>query len=67
MFPYINFSVTLQLLFWRIPEAYAKETIVLPLNDINAVKEAVNTYKNQIAVVAIEPIPANNGLLIQDV
>ena len=50
-----------------IPEAYAKETIVLPLNDINAVKDAVNTYKNQIAVVAIEPIPANNGLLIQDV
>ena len=50
-----------------IPEAYAKETIVLPLNDIEAVKEAVKTYKNQIAVVAIEPIPANNGLLIQDV
>lgn len=50
-----------------IPEAYAKETIVLPLNDINAVKEAVKTYKNQIAVVAIEPIPANNGLLIQNV
>ena len=50
-----------------IPEAYAKETIVLPLNDIDAVREAVKTYKNQIAVVAIEPIPANNGLLIQDV
>jgi glutamate-1-semialdehyde 2,1-aminomutase len=26
----------------------------------------VAAYKNQIAVVAIEPIPANNGLLIQD-
>ncbi len=50
-----------------IPEAYAKETIVLPLNDIDAVKRAVETYKNQIAVIAIEPIPANNGLLIQDV
>jgi glutamate-1-semialdehyde 2,1-aminomutase len=50
-----------------IPEAYAKETIVLPLNDIEAVKQAVQTYKNQIAVIAIEPIPANNGLLIQDV
>ena len=50
-----------------IPEAYAKETIVLPLNDIEAVKNAVKTYKNQIAVIAIEPIPANNGLLIQDV
>ncbi len=49
-----------------IPESYAKETIVLPLNDINAVKNAVATFKNQIAVVAIEPIPANNGLLIQD-
>ena len=49
-----------------IPESYAKETIVLPLNDLDAVKQAVATYKNQIAVVAIEPIPANNGLLIQD-
>lgn len=49
-----------------IPESYAKETIVLPLNDLAAVKQAVATYKNQIAVVAIEPIPANNGLLIQD-
>jgi len=50
-----------------IPESYAKETIVLPLNDINAVENAIETYKNQIAVIAIEPIPANNGLLIQDV
>ena len=50
-----------------IPESYAKETIVLPLNDIEAFERAVETYKNQIAVVAIEPIPANNGLLIQDV
>jgi glutamate-1-semialdehyde 2,1-aminomutase len=50
-----------------IPESYAKETIVLPLNDIEAVERAIETYKNQIAVIAIEPIPANNGLLIQDV
>lgn len=50
-----------------IPESYAKETIVLPLNDIQAVENAIETYKNQIAVIAIEPIPANNGLLIQDV
>jgi glutamate-1-semialdehyde 2,1-aminomutase len=49
-----------------IPESYAKETIVLPLNDIAAVKNAVTAFKNQIAVIAIEPIPANNGLLIQD-
>jgi glutamate-1-semialdehyde 2,1-aminomutase len=49
-----------------IPEAYANETLVLPLNDIEAVKRAAKTYKNQIAAIIIEPIPANNGLLIQD-
>ena len=49
-----------------IPEAYAKETIVVPLNDIQAFDEAIEKYRGDIAVVAIEPIPANNGLLIQD-
>lgn len=48
-----------------VPESFARETIVLPLNDRDAVKEAVATYKNDIACIAIEPIPANNGLLIQ--
>ena len=49
-----------------VPEAYARETIVLPLNDPQAVEQAFATYKGEIACVAIEPIPANNGLLIQD-
>ncbi len=49
-----------------IPEAYIKETIVLPLNDTAALEEAVQKYKGQIALVAIEPIPANNGLLLQE-
>jgi len=49
-----------------IPEAYAKETIVLPLNDKEALEKAVADYRGQIAVVAIEPIPANNGLLLQE-
>jgi glutamate-1-semialdehyde 2,1-aminomutase len=50
-----------------VPEAYARETIVLPLNDREALETAVQTYKGEIACVAIEPIPANNGLLIQDI
>ena len=50
-----------------IPEAYVKETLVLPLNDRDALEEAVKKYKNEIACIAIEPIPANNGLLIQDI
>jgi len=49
-----------------VPESYARETIVLPLNDMEAMERAVREYKGQIAVVAIEPIPANNGLLLQD-
>ena len=49
-----------------VPEAYAQETLVLPLNDLPALEACIATYKDQIAVVAIEPIPANNGLLIQD-
>ena len=49
-----------------IPQAYVNETIVVPLNDIEAFDAAVEFYRGQIAVVAIEPVPANNGLLIQD-
>lgn len=48
-----------------VPESFAQETIVVPLNDREAVLEAIETYKDQIACIAIEPVPANNGLLIQ--
>lgn len=48
-----------------IPESFAKETIVLPLNDEKAVKQAFKLYKNDIACIIIEPVPANNGLLLQ--
>ncbi|MCI5055648.1 MAG: glutamate-1-semialdehyde 2,1-aminomutase [Flavobacteriales bacterium] len=48
-----------------IPESFAQETIVLPLNDKEAVEKAIEDYRGQIACIAIEPIPANNGLLIQ--
>lgn len=49
-----------------VPEAYASETIVLPLNDYNALCKAFDCFKDEIACVIIEPIPANNGLLLQD-
>lgn len=49
-----------------VPKAFASETLVLALNDKEALKEAFNSYKDQIAAVIIEGIPANNGLLIQD-
>lgn len=48
-----------------VPKAFADETLVLPLNDMEALKEAFTSYPEEIACVIIEGIPANNGLLIQ--
>lgn len=48
-----------------IPESAVQDTIVLPLNDRNALEAAVEKYADDLACVIIEPIPANNGLLIQ--
>ena len=49
-----------------VPESFANETIVLPLNDKEALLAVLKKYKNEIATMVIEPIPANNGLLLQD-
>ncbi len=48
-----------------VPESFVNDTIVVPLNNIEAVKKAFEEFKNQIAAVIIEPVPANNGLLLQ--
>jgi glutamate-1-semialdehyde 2,1-aminomutase len=48
-----------------VPESFVNETIVLPLNDSTAVRSAFEQFKDQIAAIIIEPIPANNGLLLQ--
>ncbi|RZK82504.1 MAG: glutamate-1-semialdehyde-2,1-aminomutase [Pedobacter sp.] len=49
-----------------VPKSFAEETIVIPLNDTNAITQAFEQFKGQIAAVIIEGIPANNGLLMQD-
>lgn len=49
-----------------VPESVAKDTIVLPLNDKSVVEEAIKRYKEDLAAIIIEPVPANNGLLLQD-
>ena len=49
-----------------IPEAFVNETVVVPLNNIQAVIQAFEQFKDDIACVIIEPVPANNGLLLQD-
>ena len=48
-----------------VPNSFVNETIVVPLNNKDAVIQAFNKFKNEIACIIIEPLPANNGLLIQ--
>ncbi|MBL7882635.1 MAG: glutamate-1-semialdehyde 2,1-aminomutase [Bacteroidia bacterium] len=48
-----------------VPEGVVNDTIVVSLNNEQAVRQAFADFKNQIACVIIEPIPANNGLLLQ--
>ncbi len=49
-----------------VPESFVNETLVLPLNNKEALKKVFEDYKHEIACIIIEPIPANNGLLLQD-
>lgn len=49
-----------------VPRAVADDTIVISLNDRQALSQVFTDFKDQIAAVIIEGVPANNGLLIQD-
>jgi glutamate-1-semialdehyde 2,1-aminomutase len=48
-----------------VPEAFARETLVLPLDDEERLTELLRRHGDRIAAVIIEPVPANNGLLLQ--
>ncbi len=48
-----------------VPKAFTECTLVLPLDDERALEELFAKQGDEIAVVIIEPIPANNGLLLQ--
>lgn len=47
-----------------VPASVAKDTLILELNDLAALEDCFKTHQD-IAAVIIEPLPANNGLLIQ--
>ncbi len=49
-----------------VPEILANETLVLPLNHIDQLRQCFKDHGHEIASAIIEPIPANNGLLLQE-
>ena len=48
-----------------IPQDTVATTLVAPLDDEEAVEFLFKEYGDDIAAVVIEPLPANNGLLVQ--
>jgi glutamate-1-semialdehyde 2,1-aminomutase len=46
-----------------VPEAIANLTIVIPYNNLDAVKKAFQIHKGKIAAVLIEPVAANMGVV----
>ena len=48
-----------------IPSDTVSTTLVAPLNDIEAVEYLFSEHGTDIAAIVIEPLPANNGLLVQ--
>ena len=49
-----------------IPEEIAKLTIVLPYNNVDAVREAFEKYGKDIACVIVEPVAGNMGVVIPE-
>ncbi|MDP3235866.1 MAG: glutamate-1-semialdehyde 2,1-aminomutase [Myxococcales bacterium] len=48
-----------------VPEGLAATTVVVPLDDEAALAAAFEKYGPQLAAAIVEPLPANNGLLVQ--
>jgi len=48
-----------------VPDEIAATTLVAPLDDEEAVRDVFKEHGDKIAAIAIETIPANNGLLHQ--
>ncbi len=47
-----------------VPEEFVQQTISLPFNDELQVFEAFAKYKDEIAAIIVEPVPANMGVVL---
>lgn len=48
-----------------VPQSFVNETLVVKLDSEEAIEQAFKEHGKDIAAIIIEPIPANNGLLLQ--
>ncbi|MEL6668522.1 MAG: glutamate-1-semialdehyde 2,1-aminomutase [Bacteroidota bacterium] len=49
-----------------VPPTTVADTLVLLLNDYESLDRTLAEHAHDVAAIIIEPIPANNGLLLQD-
>jgi glutamate-1-semialdehyde 2,1-aminomutase len=47
-----------------VPASFAQHTLVVPYNDVDAVKNIFTANQNQIAAIIVEPVPGNAGLYL---
>jgi glutamate-1-semialdehyde 2,1-aminomutase len=47
-----------------VSPAAVADTLVVPFNDLDAMRAALEANRNQVAAVIVEPIPANMGVVI---
>lgn len=50
-----------------VPDSIASDTLILELGDLEGCREVLERYKDDVALIAVEPLPANNGLLPQTI
>ena len=49
-----------------VSDKISQDTLICPLGDLQKVEKVMMTHKDEIAALFVEPLPANNGLLMQD-
>src|SRR5438046_6423638 len=47
-----------------VPAAFTQHTVVLPFNDVDAVKAAFAANSGQVAGIIVQPVPGNAGLYL---
>ena len=49
-----------------VPNEFVQLTLSIPYNNQQIVEDVFKKYKNQIAAIIIEPVPANMGVIVPD-
>ena len=47
-----------------VPDDFARNTITLPFNNLDAVRKAVKAEASKIAAIIVEPVPGNMGVVL---